>query len=101
MDACAAARDHLSTLDWAGNVRQLENLCRWLTVMAPGREVVLEDLPQELRDGSAMPAANAATPVAHEKPADAQQPAPSAPVSENGGGYVQAGEQRWDDQLAH
>ena len=95
------ASQFLSALDWAGNVRQLENLCRWLTVMAPGREVVLEDLPQELRDGSAMPAANAATPVAHEKPADAQQPAPSAPVSENGGGYVQAGEQRWDDQLAH
>ena len=38
----------LSTLSWSGNVRQLENLCRWLTVMAPGSEVVLEDLPPEL-----------------------------------------------------
>jgi two-component system nitrogen regulation response regulator GlnG len=38
----------LSTLDWPGNVRQLENSCRWLTVMASGREVHLHDLPPEL-----------------------------------------------------
>ena len=35
-------------LDWPGNVRQLENTCRWLTVMAPGSEVHVEDLPPEL-----------------------------------------------------
>jgi two-component system nitrogen regulation response regulator GlnG len=34
--------------DWPGNVRQLENLCRWLTVMAPGQEVQPGDLPAEL-----------------------------------------------------
>ena len=39
---------HLQNLDWPGNVRQLENTCNWLTVMAPGREVHLEDLPAEL-----------------------------------------------------
>ncbi len=38
----------LSALPWPGNVRQLENTCRWLTVMASGREVYLEDLPPEL-----------------------------------------------------
>ncbi len=38
----------LSSLTWPGNVRQLENICRWLTVMASGREVHLEDLPPEL-----------------------------------------------------
>ncbi len=38
----------LSTLDWRGNVRQLENICRWLTVMASGREIHLHDLPPEL-----------------------------------------------------
>ncbi len=38
----------LSTLDWPGNVRQLENICRWLTVMASGREIHIADLPQEL-----------------------------------------------------
>jgi two-component system, NtrC family, nitrogen regulation response regulator GlnG len=44
----AAAAAILSTLDWPGNVRQLENLCRLLTVMAPGQEVHAEDLPDEL-----------------------------------------------------
>jgi two-component system, NtrC family, nitrogen regulation response regulator GlnG len=43
-------RDYLSSLDWPGNVRQLENICRWLTVMASGREVHLDDLPPELRE---------------------------------------------------
>jgi len=40
----------LMQLDWPGNVRQLENLCRWLTVMAPGREIRLEDLPNDLHE---------------------------------------------------
>ncbi len=40
---------YLSTLHWPGNVRQLENICRWLTVMASGQEVRIEDLPSELR----------------------------------------------------
>jgi len=39
----------LRTFDWPGNVRQLENVCRWLTVMASAQEVHLEDLPPELR----------------------------------------------------
>ncbi|MFA7592545.1 MAG: nitrogen regulation protein NR(I) [Thiohalobacteraceae bacterium] len=38
----------LAQLPWPGNVRQLENLCRWLTVMAASREVHLQDLPPEL-----------------------------------------------------
>lgn len=38
----------LSNLKWPGNVRQLENICRWLTVMASGREIHIEDLPPEL-----------------------------------------------------
>ncbi|MFP5382562.1 MAG: nitrogen regulation protein NR(I) [Gammaproteobacteria bacterium] len=44
------AAAHLASLDWPGNVRQLENTCRWLTVMASGREILVEDLPAELRD---------------------------------------------------
>ncbi|MFT6113119.1 MAG: two-component system nitrogen regulation response regulator GlnG [Oleispira sp.] len=40
--------DYLSKLDWPGNVRQLENTCRWITVMASGREVHVNDLPPEL-----------------------------------------------------
>ncbi|MGF1785401.1 nitrogen regulation protein NR(I) [Photobacterium swingsii] len=38
----------LSDLDWPGNVRQLENTCRWLTVMASGKEILPADLPPEL-----------------------------------------------------
>ncbi len=38
----------LQSLPWPGNVRQLENTCRWLTVMAAGREILVEDLPHEL-----------------------------------------------------
>lgn len=46
----AEVENYLTTLPWEGNVRQLENICRWLTVMASGREVHLEDLPQELME---------------------------------------------------
>jgi len=42
------AESYLCALPWPGNVRQLENICRWLTVMATGREVHLADLPTEL-----------------------------------------------------
>ena len=38
----------LTRLAWPGNVRQLENTCRWLTVMAAGQEVLTQDLPSEL-----------------------------------------------------
>ena len=40
--------DYLKALPWPGNVRQLENTCRWITVMASGREVLVDDLPPEL-----------------------------------------------------
>jgi two-component system nitrogen regulation response regulator GlnG len=40
--------DYLRNLPWPGNVRQLENTCRWITVMASGREVHVTDLPPEL-----------------------------------------------------
>lgn len=46
----------LTSLEWPGNVRQLENICRWITVMAAGREIHLSDLPPELgRHGSPAP----------------------------------------------
>ena len=50
------AEAFLVGLDWPGNVRQLENCCRWITVMASGREVHLSDLPPELGTGSIRPA---------------------------------------------
>ena len=41
---------YLAGLSWPGNVRQLENFCRWITVMASSREVYLTDLPPEFSD---------------------------------------------------
>ena len=43
-DAC----QKLKAFHWPGNVRQLENTCRWLTVMAPGQTVTEADLPPEI-----------------------------------------------------
>ena len=44
-----AAMSYLSNQEFPGNVRQLENICHWLTVMAPGQNVEVADLPPELR----------------------------------------------------
>lgn len=47
-----AAVKYLSGFDFPGNVRQLENLCHWLTVMAPGQLVDIGDLPVEFREAA-------------------------------------------------
>jgi two-component system, NtrC family, nitrogen regulation response regulator GlnG len=52
------ALQHLSRLELPGNVRQLENLCHWLTVMAPGQVIEVGDLPAEFRDQSGAVAAD-------------------------------------------
>ena len=44
---------YLSQLPWQGNVRQLENICRWLTVMSPGQVIHIADLPPELQTDQA------------------------------------------------
>jgi two-component system nitrogen regulation response regulator GlnG len=50
-----AALKYLSSMSWSGNVRQLENVCHWLTVMAPGQNIDVADLPPELKEDSAKP----------------------------------------------
>lgn len=45
-----AALTKMMGYDWPGNVRQLENMCRWITVMAPAKTVGIEDLPKELME---------------------------------------------------
>jgi two-component system nitrogen regulation response regulator GlnG len=47
------ALSHLSRLAFPGNVRQLENLCHWLTVMAAGQVIDVGDLPAEFKDQAA------------------------------------------------
>jgi len=49
----ADALSRLTVHEWPGNVRELVNLCRRLSVLAPGSEVHLEDLPPELLGSSA------------------------------------------------
>jgi two-component system nitrogen regulation response regulator GlnG len=46
-----AALARLSLFEFPGNVRQLENICHWLTVMAPAQLVEPKDLPPEVLDG--------------------------------------------------
>ena len=47
-----AALKYFQAQDWPGNVRQLENVCHWLTVMSPSVNVEVNDLPGELRTES-------------------------------------------------
>ncbi|MWN04995.1 nitrogen regulation protein NR(I) [Gilliamella sp. Pas-s95] len=42
------ALDVLCQFNWPGNVRQLENTCRWITVMSSNKEVFVQELPPEL-----------------------------------------------------
>ena len=77
-----AAMAFLTQLDLPGNVRQLENLCNWITVMAPGQTVEVKDLPKELlqvQDFSAEVTADIATPVAANRDSPAFAP-PIAPA---------------------
>jgi len=76
-----AALARLATFGFPGNVRQLENICHWLTVMAPAQLVEPKDLPPEIAPAPgeaaaarAMPsAADAARPAGDPAPADASQ----------------------------
>jgi len=72
-----AALARLATFGFPGNVRQLENICHWLTVMAPAQSIEPKDLPPEVgpspEDGSAVraaqPAAQAPRQLAADEPA--------------------------------
>ena len=85
--APAAVMAMLAAYHWPGNVRQLENTCRWLTVMAPGREIHVQDLPPEILGSTvARPLARAKTsplPAAPDEPA--RPPAtPAVEIPDNG-----------------
>ena len=72
----------LAEFDFPGNVRQLENLCHWLTVMAPAQVVEAKDLPPELL-GVAVPAAAPMAVADAGEPLAATQGAASAAVGES------------------
>jgi two-component system nitrogen regulation response regulator GlnG len=86
------AMQFLSSLDLPGNVRQLENLCNWITVMAPGQTVEVKDLPHELTGGhdysaAIAPAAAPPTLVLVQGTA-AQSDMPDVTMAANSGAYV-------------
>jgi two-component system nitrogen regulation response regulator GlnG len=57
---------YLSRLEFPGNVRQLESLCHWLTVMAPGQVIDTADLPPEFRNQGAAAATDWLSALEHE-----------------------------------
>ncbi|BDM65943.1 nitrogen regulation protein NR(I) [Shewanella sp. NFH-SH190041] len=65
----------LQQLPWPGNVRQLENTCRWLTVMASGQEILPQDLPPELLQPQTQVDHNSATAAPHSWQSALQQEA--------------------------
>ena len=72
------ALQRLMAFDFPGNVRQLENLCHWLTVMAPSQVVEAKDLPPELLEREAAQPRPAAVPLESARPA----PPPPAAAAE-------------------
>jgi two-component system nitrogen regulation response regulator GlnG len=87
------AMQFLSSLDLPGNVRQLENLCNWITVMAPGQTVEIKDLPPELTVGQvaaqALPsAAIVAQDAADDGAMEAVHGAGTAPLNGNGANWI-------------
>jgi two-component system nitrogen regulation response regulator GlnG len=70
------ALQQLMQFAFPGNVRQLENICHWLTVMAPAQVIEAKDLPPEVQVGGGLEATAAAAPEA-----PAQPPAAAAPAA--------------------
>jgi two-component system nitrogen regulation response regulator GlnG len=100
-----AALDRLMNFDFPGNVRQLENVCHWLTVMAPAQVVEPKDLPPEflggargelpaaLHSGSDSLALPALLPTPSPTPASIVAPPPMQPVAP--AGLLSSGSGQW------
>ncbi|MCK6420723.1 MAG: sigma 54-interacting transcriptional regulator, partial [Aquabacterium sp.] len=81
------AVQRLASFDFPGNVRQLENVCHWLTVMAPAQVVEAKDLPPELLlSGAAPPHAGASVGLAVHPMGAALADEQTAPVDAAGTG---------------
>ncbi|WP_298833055.1 nitrogen regulation protein NR(I) [uncultured Piscinibacter sp.] len=97
-----AALARLMRFDFPGNVRQLENICHWLTVMAPAQVIEPKDLPPELM-GEAAPSASAPVAVVAAEPAVASAapalPEPAPPIAVAAGSDWLAGLEQEARQL--
>ena len=72
------ALGYVSTLPFPGNVRQLENLCNWLTVMAPAQTIEVKDLPREMIDAGHGDSLSVARPINDPRPGAPEYDAPDA-----------------------
>ena len=72
-----AALSRMMQFDFPGNVRQLENICHWLTVMAPAQSIEPKDLPPELQSPSFQAASAASLLTAAAAPATVPLPVPA------------------------
>ncbi|HZY20537.1 MAG TPA: nitrogen regulation protein NR(I) [Ramlibacter sp.] len=89
-----AALTRLTAFGFPGNVRQLENICHWLTVMAPAQLIEPKDLPPEVSLAAGEPAARAAAPPEAHRPADASAvaaPSPGVETAPMAGGAWESG----------
>ena len=96
-----AALERLSHFQFPGNVRQLENICHWLTVMAPSQLIEVKDLPPEVLDaGSALGGAwLSAAPTAQDEPALAVASVSGAGLDAAALGGASSGAAVWDTGL--
>jgi two-component system, NtrC family, nitrogen regulation response regulator GlnG len=96
-----AALERLSHFQFPGNVRQLENICHWLTVMAPSQLIEVKDLPPEVLDaGPALGGAwLSAAPTAQDEPALAAASVAGAGLDAAALGGASAGAAVWDTGL--
>ncbi|BAX58121.1 nitrogen regulation protein NR(I) [Burkholderia stabilis] len=100
---------YLTSLAFPGNVRQLENLANWLTVMAPAQTVEIKDLPPDLvpagapvvatGDGADAHGSGSGGDAAFAQPAIGAAPMASAPVAAAPNGGAPAGYPLWEHGL--
>ncbi|WP_395320838.1 nitrogen regulation protein NR(I) [Variovorax sp. UC74_104] len=94
-----AALAKLAAFNFPGNVRQLENICHWLTVMAPAQLIEAKDLPPEVMAGGSVAEAHAVSEAPAAASAVTAQPVPSFPTS--GGESVAPGHAVSEPAEAH
>ncbi len=103
-----AAMAQMSQFQFPGNVRQLENICHWLTVMAPAQVIECKDLPPEVQEASPVPSELPQSGAAHAGAAQAVMPqaealarAGASPVSaaETAASAMQGADAGWQELL--
>ena len=89
----------LAEFPFPGNVRQLENICHWLTVMAPAQVVERKDLPPEVLQAVGPPAAGGGVALAPVAPSTSSAPAAPAVAGPEAAPAASAGPPTWEADL--